>query len=246
VHAVTDPEVCPNCETTLAPGQQFCGRCGQKVSSRRLTLGGIGDELVHALFHLDHSILALLKGLLVRPGRVARDYVEGRRKRYFGPFGFLVVTAGLATFFVAIWGAQWFSPITDSNAQAILTRHINLVILLQTPVLTLLCLLLFWKQRLNFAEHLVLAAYTAGMRMLYMSFVAVPLMRLTGRTAADPAFVVGYYGAWLAYFAVAATQFYQGKRWVLAFKAVVAGLVNQLLTMVGIYIFIYTYEFASH
>ena len=209
-------------------------------------MGSIWHEVVHALFHLDHSILALLKGLLLRPGHLARDYVEGRRKRYFGPFGFLVITAGLATFFVAVFGAQWFAPITDSRAQEILTRHINLVILLQTPVLTTLCLLFFWKERLYFAEHLVLVAYTAGIRMLYMSFVAVPVMRFTGRTAADPAFIVGYYGVWLAYFGVAATQFYRGTRWVSALKAVVAGLLNQVLTGVGIYIFIYTYEFATH
>jgi len=251
MNAAASPSVeastrCDNCESPLAPDQVFCGQCGQHAGAHRLTMGAIGHEVVHALFHLDHSILALLKGLLLRPGRLARDYVEGRRKRYFGPFGFLVVTAGIATFFIAITGAQWFAPITDSAVQGMLTRHINLVILLQTPVLTGLCTLLFWNERLNFAEHLVLVAYTAGIRMLYMSFFAAPVMHFTGRTAADPALIVGYYGVWLAYFAVAAAQFYRGARWASALKAVVAGLLNQVLTGVGIYIFIYSYEFATH
>jgi hypothetical protein len=236
---------CRNCEAPLVDGQTFCARCGQKHETHRLTLGSIGHDVMHALFHVDHSIFALLKGLLLRPGRVARDYVEGRRKRYFGPFGFVVITAGLATLFVAITGAQWFAPITDSEAQAILTRHINLVVLLQTPVLTTLCLLLFWKQRLHFAEHMVLVAYTAGVRMLYLSFVAAPLMHLTGRTAADPVFIAGYYGPWLAFFAFAAVQFYGGTPWASALKAVVAGIVNQLLTAAGIYVFIYAYERSS-
>jgi hypothetical protein len=233
---------CPNCDTALASGQVFCGTCGQHAGAQRLTLGGIGHDVVHALFHLDHSILALLKGLLLRPGRLARDYIEGRRKRYFGPFGFVVITAALATFFIAITGAQWFAPITDSAVQGILTRHINLVVLLQTPILTALCALFFWNQRLNYAEHLVLVAYTAGIRMLYLSFVAAPLMYVTHRTSADPVVIAGYYGPWLAYFAVAAVQFYRGRPWSTVIKAVLAAILNQLLTMVGIYIFIYTYE----
>jgi len=236
---------CRNCDASLADGQNYCGSCGQKHESGRLTLGGIGHELVHALFHIDHSILALLKGLLLRPGHLARDYIEGRRKKYFGPFGFVVITAGLATFFVSITGAQWFAPITNSAAQGILTLHINLVILLQTPVLALLCLLLFWSERLNYAEHLVLVAYTAGIRMLYLSFVAAPVMYLTGRSSADPVFLVGYYGPWLVYFAFAAVQFYRGKKWATVLKAVIAGIVNQLITMFGIYVFIYTYDRVS-
>jgi hypothetical protein len=105
---------------------------------------------------------------------------------------------------------------------------------------------MFRKERLHFAEHMVLVAYTAGIRMLYLSFVAAPFMHFTGRTAADPVFIVGYYAPWLAYFVFAAVQFYGGKPWVSALKAVVAGIVNQLLTAFGIYIFIYTYEVATH
>ena len=237
---------CPNCEAPLAPGQLFCGQCGQHAGAHRLTLGGIGHELVHALFHVDQSIFALLKGLLIRPGTVARDYVDGRRKRYFSPFGFLVITAGLATFFVIATGARWFSAITDSHAQEILSLHFNLVVLLQTPVLMMLCKLLFWNERLNLAEHLVLVSYTAGVRMLFLSFVAGPIMYATGVTMTNPVFYVMYYAVWLSYFALAAVQFYRGRRWLVAVKAIVAAIVNQLFTMLGIYIFIYTYEFASH
>jgi hypothetical protein len=240
------PARCHNCDAPLAPGQVFCGQCGQQTGAHRLTLGSIGHDVVHALFHVDHSILALLKGLLLRPGHLARDYIEGRRKRYFGPFGFVVIMTGLATFFVAIFHAEWFKPVTDSHAQEILTRHINLVVLLQTPVLSALCLLLFWKERLHYAEHLVLVTYTTGIRMMYLSFVAVPVMAITHRSSADPVVIVGYYVPWLVYFTFAATQFYRGRTAATVAKAILAGIVNQLLTMLGIYIFIYTYEFASH
>ena len=44
----------------------------------------------------------------MRPGHVAREYVEGKRKKYFGPFAFLVITVGLASLVVALTGVEWF------------------------------------------------------------------------------------------------------------------------------------------
>ena len=56
----------------------YCGSCGQKQVSPRLTLREIGHDLLHAAFHVDRSVLSLIRMLLVRPGIVALDYVQGR------------------------------------------------------------------------------------------------------------------------------------------------------------------------
>ena len=45
----------------------------------RLHLHDIGHALVHAVTHADHSIFSLIKDLALHPGRVAREYVEGKR-----------------------------------------------------------------------------------------------------------------------------------------------------------------------
>jgi Protein of unknown function (DUF3667) len=47
--------------------------------------------------HGDRSVLALLRSLLLRPGFVAREYVFGKRRRYFGPFATLVILLGVST-----------------------------------------------------------------------------------------------------------------------------------------------------
>ena len=108
---------CRNCAQALVAGQRFCADCGQRADVERLTLREIGHDLVHALTHADHSILALVGALARRPGVVARDFVAGRRKKHFGPFVFLVITTGLATALMLALHLNWFAPLEKAQAK---------------------------------------------------------------------------------------------------------------------------------
>ncbi len=76
----SDISICKNCEGTLAAGLRFCANCGQKAGLHRLTLHEIGHDTLHALIHVDRSVLSLVRQLALHPGKVALDYVRGRRK----------------------------------------------------------------------------------------------------------------------------------------------------------------------
>jgi len=223
---------CRNCEAILEPDQRFCGQCAQRTDlAPRLTLREISHDILHALTHADHSIFALVRGLITRPGYIAREYVAGRRKRHFGPWAFLLITVGLASAVILLTGVEWFRPFTHSHAADVLQRHINLVMLGQMPLLAAFCALLFRREGLNYAEHLVLSAYTFGFRQLYLALVETPVLALLATNVADPRLAIGYYGIWFAYFAFAASQFYQGNRLWSACKAVVATGLTQLVTI---------------
>ncbi len=238
---------CANCDTSITPAQRFCAQCGQRTGRERLTMHDIGHDALHALVHVDHSIFALIKALAIHPGRVAREYIEGKRKKHFGPFAFLAIAVGLASFMVVLTGVHWFSPVTDSGAAGFLQRHFNLVILMQMPILAGICALLFWKNRFNYAEHLVLSAYTSGFRILVLALVATPAIYFAQVTPANPVFVPLYYGLWLVYFSIAAAQFYRGRTiWVVA-RAILAGIIGQACTMAIILAFIVLFEiFRTH
>jgi Protein of unknown function (DUF3667) len=223
---------CRNCAAALAPGQKFCGACGQRADLQpRLTMREISHDIVHAITHADHSIFALIRGLVRRPGHVAREYISGQRKRHFGPWAFLLITVGLASAVILMTGVQWFSPYSQSPAADFLQRHINFVILLQMPLLAAFCALLFWRERLSYAEHLVLAAYASGFRQLYLALIETPLLALTAANTADPRLQIVYYGVWFGYFAFAASQFYRGNRFWTVCKAVAAAALAQLATI---------------
>ena len=157
---------CRNCEAPLAGARRFCAACGQRVIDGRLTMRHIGHDIVYVLTHADNSVFALMRSLATRPGYVARDYIEGKRKSYIGPVAALVITVGIAGLLTLIFGMQWFAQVDEVPARYVLQEHMNVVIMFQVPLLALLCWLFFWKERLHYAEHLVFAAYTAAFRVL--------------------------------------------------------------------------------
>src|SRR6185436_4781232 len=87
---------CLNCGAELIPRQNYCLYCGQKADTPRITFSYLAGEFLHAFAHADKGLFNLIKSLAMDPGKVAIDYVEGRRKRYFNPFGFLTICIALS------------------------------------------------------------------------------------------------------------------------------------------------------
>lgn len=232
-------QACLNCAAAIAPDQRYCGACGQRVIQGRLTFPEIGHDFFHALTHADRSIFALIASLVWRPGRVARDFIAGRRKRYFGPFAFLVISVGIASFATYVVGVEWFAPVPHEGVRAFLARHFNLVILVQVPLIALFCLAFFRSARLNFSEHLVLAAYASGFRALLLALIEVPVHYITGIPTANLAMAVPYLVIWLGYFAFACVQFHGGNPWWTAIRAVLAALFAQFVTSMLIFVWVF-------
>jgi hypothetical protein len=87
---------CKNCEATV--NGKFCSRCGQNADVHRITVGHLVHEFTHAITHADKGFLLLVKELLRKPGTVPREYLEGKRKKYFNPFSFLVIMTAASAF----------------------------------------------------------------------------------------------------------------------------------------------------
>jgi hypothetical protein len=74
---------CLNCNTRLHG--KFCHACGQKAASASVKLHDFVHEATHEFLHLDGKILNTLKLLVVRPGQLTVEFLEGRRARYISP-----------------------------------------------------------------------------------------------------------------------------------------------------------------
>lgn len=90
-------DACENCATALQG--DFCHHCGQSAHSPVRSFGHAIEEVFESFWHLDGRIFRTLQQLL-RPGRLAMDYLAGHRTRYIPPIRLFVIVAVL-TFFVA-------------------------------------------------------------------------------------------------------------------------------------------------
>jgi Protein of unknown function (DUF3667) len=242
---IGSPNTCANCAATLVPDARFCSHCGQKTPTRRLETKDLLHDFIHALTHVDHSVWALLRGLIIRPGRIAREYVDGHRKRYFGPFVFLVVMVGLSTLLIQSTGFLVAISGSTNPVSGFVQRHVNLVMLAQVPILALYCTLIFRRDKLFFAENAVLVAYLSGIRSLFFLVIELPLYYAVGGGAEGRIATAAYLLLWTFYFGFGASQFYHGHRaWSFA-KGVAAAVLTWATTVALIAIGAFVY-FAMH
>ena len=77
-------ENCLNCGTALSG--QYCGNCGQRSRSRLISLWELVSDAFGDLLELDSRIWKTLIPLLVRPGKLTYEYLQGRRASFMPPF----------------------------------------------------------------------------------------------------------------------------------------------------------------
>lgn len=96
-------EHCLNCKATLSG--QYCSRCGQRARSRLISVWELVRDAFGDLFELDSRLWQTLVPLLVRPGRLTREYLMGRRARFMPPFRTYLVLS-VIFFLVAFFDPQ--------------------------------------------------------------------------------------------------------------------------------------------
>lgn len=192
---------CLNCEVPLLQGQNFCSNCGQRSNVHRLNFHELSHELIHAVTHADKSVFKLVKDLLARPGVVAREYVAGKRTKYFKPLGFFLLVAGVVVFMTS----SFYSPNTRNTVQIeaaaekmqdaekkkkllqqaariknvgkITGKYSNVINMIATPFLTFL-FWIFYRKQFNYIEALVANMYFVGLIMIVYALLLVPVQNL--------------------------------------------------------------------
>jgi hypothetical protein len=233
--------LCRNCNQSFSEEYQHCPHCGQKANLQRLTLHNIFHDFVHAFTHFDKGILLLLRYLTIRPGKIPREYVDGKRKKYFNPFSFLVLMVGVAFFLVLKFESLAFrhEDLASANTEILhfSFKYFNIFIFLMAPVNALLSWLLFRKYKFFYAEYLVLWAYLTGQQMFYYCLFIVlalipPSLTVTGT-------VVGILMS--IWFVFALIQFHQQKSLANVVKAIIVVIISQVLLQATVYVGFYLF-----
>jgi hypothetical protein len=89
-HSLPIGAPCPNCHTTLAG--PWCYNCGQRGEEFHRSIWRLTAEAFEGLTDFDGRIWQTLPKLILRPGRLTRDYLIGHRASQVPPFRiFLIV-----------------------------------------------------------------------------------------------------------------------------------------------------------
>ena len=211
---------CRNCGATLHG--EFCSRCGQLHRHERLRVRDWWADLVEAATDADSRVLRTVIGLAIRPGQMAREYVEGRRVEYVTPFRYAVGTCALW------WLAVSLNPAAASLGWAKYGQAMNLALV---PVLALCVLLAFVRSGYNYAEQLAFTYFVTA--QLFLWRVPLALTFLLGAAAAPIAPYVNLFDQILffAYFAWALWGFHRGRVRFIALRIIGAEVA---VTVVGI------------
>ncbi len=188
---------CINCFAELSENDKFCGNCGNKILSSRITLKSIFHEFMDKFFSLDSKFFITVKDLLIKPEQVIKSYLQNNRTKYLTPMSFLIIGGLLGSFFSYLTindylGAIDYSsfdvsseaqknnpmyenfPHTMRRAFELSQKYYSLILFTSIPIIALISKIVFYNNKqYNFAEHIILYSYSYA-QYLILSYVFIP------------------------------------------------------------------------
>ncbi len=164
---------CKNCSTTF--DGKFCPNCSQKVLAGRFTIKQILRDLFQMITNLEKGFWYTMKELFIRPDQVIKEYLSGVTVKYYNPFRYYIIIVAVSALLQVWLGVfdlqqatirETFNPnMTEEELQRQLAymenvkKFLNIIPLIVLPFIATVFYLVFRKQALNLAEHLVSTTY---------------------------------------------------------------------------------------
>lgn len=159
---------CLNCGAKLTT--RFCGECGQE-KVRRITFKELFKTAQRAILEFESPFLKTFITMTTSPGRVCRDYIEGKRASYFNPIKYAFWSLTFFFFLTALTEQSVGELATSSFIGSptpetqrfgevlsqIMESSMWYLIFIYTAVFALLLRVFFRKEGIKFTEFYVLA-----------------------------------------------------------------------------------------
>ncbi|MBL4710849.1 MAG: DUF3667 domain-containing protein [Flavobacteriales bacterium] len=183
-------ENCSNCGNGIE--NVFCSNCGQRSNLVRITFKEIGVDFLSTVFNLDAPFPKTYVRLFRNPGKLVREVIGGRRKVYYAPIKYLILSLFVSLLISSVIGYDPMENQQSTNEDYGLNKpdstevkighfihqNINYFILLLPFIIAIISKMFFWKPTYNLAERTVLGFYVSG-QYLMISVVFVMLTSLS-------------------------------------------------------------------
>jgi hypothetical protein len=105
-HPVVAGRACENCGTPVSV--RYCTSCGQLGADFHRPVWDLVGSSIADMFSLDGRLWHTLPPLMLRPGRMTRDYILGKRARFVPPFRLFLLTSVI--FFLTVFTVLEHQP----------------------------------------------------------------------------------------------------------------------------------------
>ncbi|WP_191858724.1 DUF3667 domain-containing protein [Hanstruepera ponticola] len=180
---MTETTICKNCNTETA--SEYCPNCGQRTSIHKVTFSETFQDVINGMFSLDAPLWMTLKTLVVNPGKLFRDFLSGKRKTYYKPVSFFILTTIV---FVLTKSLLNYDPMQNiaqvqhdsvnakllNSAGVYMAKNINNIIFSFVFAFALMLKLFFYKSY-SLAEYLAVSFYVVGFYTLITTIYMIGL-----------------------------------------------------------------------
>lgn len=188
--------ICRNCGALLDAA--YCQSCGQGRAER---FGGthLRREAWEKVRWFEAEMAKAAFNVAIRPGKVARAYVLGERKKHVHPFKLLLAAIVLLLVTISWTGYLASSDATLNKAIALVQSYSKWSFSLGILAVFIASTIVFWRsQAFNWVEHLVLATYTHFVIIAANIINLSPLMiRSSPELVARHREISGWYMGWV-------------------------------------------------
>jgi len=93
---------CLNCGSKLETTDRFCSHCGQRTKGAKIPLRDFIGDFFQDYFTVDSKFFKSIFLLMIRPGRLTKQFNEGKRKSYIAPLRMYLFTSFIYFFLLSI------------------------------------------------------------------------------------------------------------------------------------------------
>jgi hypothetical protein len=188
---------------------KYCNQCGEKVYTEHdKSIVHVADEVLHFITHFEGSFITTIKTIFTKPGKLASDYCNGTRKKYFKPISFFLLCIVLYLLFPKFDGLnmKFYSYINAQNNYTWLTKPVargkirshaitveqlnekynkestkvsKIFLLAIIPLSALLLSILFYTKHRYYFDHFIMATEFTSI-MVIIVFLLLPLVIAIG------------------------------------------------------------------
>ena len=195
---------CKSCGTRFQG--RFCNNCGEKVyHPHDKSFSHFLEEAFHFITHFDTKIFRSLRLMFTKPGFLALECCEGKRRKYISPVSMFMIGVVIYLLFPVLQGLNisFYSHISNNNSlhinviqkwaehkasvEQISLEHLGekfnhlspkfskVLLLVLIPLTAIALSLLFRRKKEYFFDHMMLAAEINAV-ILFLVFLFLPVI----------------------------------------------------------------------